>query len=720
MRGVTESLAGRVGIVNLLGFSRREATSALDPADSRPFLPEPPKDRQIERMVLEAPELYELIWRGSMPALCVDPGMDRDVFYGSYLQTYLQRDVRDLTQVGDLMAFTRFIRACAARTGRLLVYSDLANDVDISVPTAKQWLSILETSFQVHLLRPYHSNITKRLVKTPKLYFYDTGFCSYLTGWSSPTALMNGAMAGPIFETYVFSELLKSWWFAAKEPRLAVRSHPGRRGHLPSPFGDADRRDHDGAPRHIRGVTVCRALVSAGRTLTRAVRAATYATGATRPRSRSRRPLPRRARSRLHRAGVARLRQHDATPTLDLTTGGRNDATQRSTGPGGRRVAVTPDGEHTALPDIEITVRFPGSCIALVAGGRMLYRRPEIVKEESDRICAHALLDLVPAAEALALRAAGGGEREVPEIVCTSPGCGAIFSMRALTPEESASLGTPSSVSARQPVAESAHSKRITKRLSKIDDPTDTPLLSRLEPELVQEIADLSLVSQYDTPTIVIEEGQEGQALYIVGEGELEVVTQTAEGEDLVLATLRKGECFGEISLMTGQPATATVRSKGTHAAVLVLPREKLDDLLIRRKALHREFSRIVAYRLYRNNVALEAESHQGLNGRLSMIGVIDLIQTLHASRRTGTLGLNDASRTARIGFRDGEVSSATLDAVAGPDAFFDIIGWEDGYFSFEGGEPTLDATPGAALSGGTMGLLMEGLRRMDEKGRPE
>jgi CRP-like cAMP-binding protein len=381
---------------------------------------------------------------------------------------------------------------------------------------------------------------------------------------------------------------------------------------------------------------------------------------------------------------------------------------------------VTETDGHGQLPDIEITVRFPGSCIALVAGGRMLYRRPEILKDESDRICAHALLSIAPAAEALAMVAAGGGDREVPEITCTSPGCGAIFSMRALTPEESASLGTPTSVSARQQVIEPAHSKRVTKRLSKIDDPTDTPLLSRLAPELVQEIADLSLVSQYDTPTVIIEEGQEGQALYIVGDGELEVVTQTPEGDELVLATLHKGECFGEISLMTGQPATATVRSKGASAAVLVLPREKLDDLLFRRKALHREFSRIVAYRLYRNNVALEAESHQGLNGRLSMIGIIDLIQTLHASRRTGTLALNDSSRSARVGFRDGEVSSATLDDTVGEGAFFDVITWEDGYFSFEGGEPQIDATPGAALSGGTMGLLMEGLRRIDEKGRKE
>ena len=137
---------------------------------------------------------------------------DRDLFYSSYLQTYLQRDVRDLAQVGDLMAFTRFLRSAAARTAQLLNLADMARDVGIAPNTAKHWFSILVASGLVWLLEPYHSNLSKRLVKTPKLYFLDTGLAAYLTQWSAPATLEAGAMSGAIFETWVLGELLKSYW----------------------------------------------------------------------------------------------------------------------------------------------------------------------------------------------------------------------------------------------------------------------------------------------------------------------------------------------------------------------------------------------------------------------------------------------------------------------------------------------------------------------------
>jgi hypothetical protein len=142
------------------------------------------------------------------------------LFYSSYLQTYLQRDVRDLAQVGNEASFIRFLKACAARTALMLNLSDLARDADIAVNTAKNWLSILQASFQVALLQPYHSNLTKRLVKAPKIYFLDTGLCSYLAEWSSPETLEAGAMNGAILETFVFAEVLKSWWNAGKQPQL--------------------------------------------------------------------------------------------------------------------------------------------------------------------------------------------------------------------------------------------------------------------------------------------------------------------------------------------------------------------------------------------------------------------------------------------------------------------------------------------------------------------
>ena len=212
MKGVSESLAGRVGVVQLLGLSRRELLR--QPGESRPFLPRAARLHTLHasggRLGLKA--LYELIWRGSFPAIALNPKADRDLFYGSYVQTYLQRDIRDLARVGDEMAFLRFLRAAAARTGQLLNLSDLARDADVAPNTAKHWLSILQASGIVYLLEPYHTNLTKRLVKAAKLYFLDTGLCAYLTGWSSPQTLEAGAMSGAMLETWVAIELLKGYW----------------------------------------------------------------------------------------------------------------------------------------------------------------------------------------------------------------------------------------------------------------------------------------------------------------------------------------------------------------------------------------------------------------------------------------------------------------------------------------------------------------------------
>jgi predicted AAA+ superfamily ATPase len=225
MQGISENLAGRIAILKLLGFSRQEKKRNITTAG--PFLPsESAPGRSAGKTDLD--ELYATIWRGSFPQLVIDRGIEVPVFYNSFLQTYLQRDVRDLTQVGNLEQFTRFIKACAARTGQLLNYSELARDVDISVMTAKNWLSIMSASFQVILLPSYHSNITKRLIKTPKLYFLDTGLAAFLTGWTSPETLRQGAMRGAFVETYAISEIIKSWWFNAIEvPMFYYRDKDG-------------------------------------------------------------------------------------------------------------------------------------------------------------------------------------------------------------------------------------------------------------------------------------------------------------------------------------------------------------------------------------------------------------------------------------------------------------------------------------------------------------
>lgn len=219
MHNVSESLAGRVAVMHLQGLSTAETLGQGQRVT--PFLPgqttEYPAPPELSGGSLAW--VFERIWRGGYPALYApeEAQADRDLFYSSYLQTYLQRDVRDLAQVGDLMAFTRFIRSAAARTAQLLNLADMARDVGIAPNTAKHWLSILIASGLVWLLEPYHTNLSKRLVKTPKLYFLDTGLAAYLTQWSTPATLEAGAMSGAIFETWVLAELLKSYWHNGRQ-----------------------------------------------------------------------------------------------------------------------------------------------------------------------------------------------------------------------------------------------------------------------------------------------------------------------------------------------------------------------------------------------------------------------------------------------------------------------------------------------------------------------
>ncbi|WP_020505167.1 ATP-binding protein [Lamprocystis purpurea] len=221
MQGITESLAGRVAILDLLGLSQAELAGHA--ARSLPFVPTAEWLVSARGRAGPPPtllELYHAIWRGAFPRIALDPDMPRDIFYRSYLQTYIERDVRSLARVGDTLAFQRCVRAAAARTGQLVNFADLARDVDVDQKTVKAWLSILETSGLVYLLPPWHSNVTKRLVKTPKLYFLDTGLCAWLTQWTSPQSLEAGAMSGPALETHVITEVLKGYW------------HNGRTGNL--------------------------------------------------------------------------------------------------------------------------------------------------------------------------------------------------------------------------------------------------------------------------------------------------------------------------------------------------------------------------------------------------------------------------------------------------------------------------------------------------------
>lgn len=210
MKGVSESLAGRIGLVTLLGFSLREQYGI---ENTMPFRP---SEEYFSVCGNPADLSYDSVWnaihRGSMPELCQNPDFDWNLYYSGYLRTYIERDVRDLSEIGDTVKFTRFMTAAAASTGQLLNMASLARDVGISQPTAERWLSILAASHIIYLLKPYFNNITKRAVKTPKLYFLDTGLAAYLTRWTTADVLKNGAMAGAFFETFVISEIIKSYY----------------------------------------------------------------------------------------------------------------------------------------------------------------------------------------------------------------------------------------------------------------------------------------------------------------------------------------------------------------------------------------------------------------------------------------------------------------------------------------------------------------------------
>ena len=214
MQGVSESLAGRVAILEMTGMSLRELTGC---GGRGPYVPsEVGDDGRCESP--ENLDLWATIHRGSMPRL-MDPSVSWDAFYTGYVRTYLERDVRDLITVKDEASFYHFLVACAARTGRLVNHSALARDAGVDTKTAQSWLSVLQASGVVRLLRPFWSNATKRLTKTPKLYFTDTGLACHLLGWSSPETLRRGAMAGHVFETFVVGEIIKSYLNAGGDAR---------------------------------------------------------------------------------------------------------------------------------------------------------------------------------------------------------------------------------------------------------------------------------------------------------------------------------------------------------------------------------------------------------------------------------------------------------------------------------------------------------------------
>lgn len=219
MEGVQESLAGRVALLHLSPLSQSEIMK-------RP--PEPPfslelpllSERQNGRQMLNTPEVFQRIHQGGMPALATGTYSNASIFYSSYIDTYMERDVRRLSNDIDSLKFLRFLRSVAARTSQQVNYKGIADDAEIDQTTAKNWLHVLEALGIIFLLEPYSNNVLKRTVSTPKLYFYDSGIVCYLTRWSSPETAMEGAMSGALLENYTVAEIIKTYQNAGQEPFL--------------------------------------------------------------------------------------------------------------------------------------------------------------------------------------------------------------------------------------------------------------------------------------------------------------------------------------------------------------------------------------------------------------------------------------------------------------------------------------------------------------------
>ena len=217
MKGVSESLAGRVAIFDLSGLSSAE----IDGREPWEFSPQVDslKNRLKGIPPVTLNGVFEKIYKGGMPKV-IASDIDNDRYYSDYVNTYIEKDIRDYAHIGKIHEFTDFLIYMAAHTSQELIYSKISSEIGISAPTAKEWVSLLESSGIIYILRPYFNNITKRLIKTPKMYFMDTGLAAWLTRWPDALTLANGAMSGAFFETYVVTEIVKSFLNAGHQPAL--------------------------------------------------------------------------------------------------------------------------------------------------------------------------------------------------------------------------------------------------------------------------------------------------------------------------------------------------------------------------------------------------------------------------------------------------------------------------------------------------------------------
>jgi CRP-like cAMP-binding protein len=391
---------------------------------------------------------------------------------------------------------------------------------------------------------------------------------------------------------------------------------------------------------------------------------------------------------------------------------------------------------------VALIVHQAKSCPLMKEGQRWIIAGREVVGGEA-RLCGSGLCSVYP--KLLDLLKSLPPNAGLPDdyLLCDAGGCDTAFrmeftSMPALAAPKSETVtatatSQPTTIlpppafapSQPAPVPVQAHQAMPsaivaahTRRLER-GAPTATtilrnsgPFLSRLPKELSAELITACKTVRFDSGQIIVMQGVVGEHLHVVAEGFVEVAKRGDNDSETVLVTLGRGDCFGEMSILTGEITSAEVRAKGP-AAVLMLHREQLESMLLKRPVLSREFSKLLAERLKATNQSLQSELSRGILGKLSMISLVDLVQTLNQSRRTGTLVLTYFGQEARLGFRNGAMVTGICGDALGEEAFYKVVCWPDGDFCFEQAEPAADA-PGKVKTD-IMGLMMEGMRRMDE-----
>jgi len=356
---------------------------------------------------------------------------------------------------------------------------------------------------------------------------------------------------------------------------------------------------------------------------------------------------------------------------------------------------------------VALVIHEPGACPLLRSGDRWVFSSGEILKSSTGKLCGNGLCSVFPKLRDILKSLPPSGALPDDYLLCDSPGCDAAFMMEFLAAAAPAAGVT---------VAKDAV---FTRRLERGAQAATAilrkhgPFLTRLPQEVAGDLVNACQMVQYEDGQIILMQGVVGDHLYIVAEGTVEVAKRGDKNNDeTVLVTLDPGNCFGEMSILTGEITSAEVRSRG-QSKVLCLHKDRLEGLLLRRPVLSREFSKLLAERLKATNTSLQLELNRGIIGKLSMISLVDLVQTLQQSRRTGTLVLNYYGQQARLGFKNGTLFTAVAGEQKGDEAFYKVVCWPDGDFCFEQTEPELKDDEKVETD--SMGLLMEGMRRMDE-----